>query len=230
MDLAKWAGHWSEEACEGYRPFKPLVLGSNPSALTEEVDRRRTCRKAGFCVLFVRVPSRDDIRIPARSQVQWVVDSGQSWKELPPRSGILREDAYAIEEPAGRQVFAFYLFGSHRGMIFESQRAHKISGQWVVDSGQSWKELLPRSGILREDAYAIEEPAGGQVFASKLPLMPNQSFQCTYFFCFEACQQESTPTNCLVIHSVYSRLYGSPRASGAPGRLRLMNKTRMVTT
>jgi hypothetical protein len=34
MDQAKWAGHWSEEAREGYRPFKPLVLGSNPSALT----------------------------------------------------------------------------------------------------------------------------------------------------------------------------------------------------
>jgi hypothetical protein len=34
MDQAKRAGHWSEEAHEGYRPFKPLVLGSNPSALT----------------------------------------------------------------------------------------------------------------------------------------------------------------------------------------------------
>jgi hypothetical protein len=36
MDQAKRAGHWSEEAREGYRPFKPLVLGSNPSALTED--------------------------------------------------------------------------------------------------------------------------------------------------------------------------------------------------
>jgi hypothetical protein len=33
MDQAKRAGHWSEEAREGCRPFKPLVLGSNPSAL-----------------------------------------------------------------------------------------------------------------------------------------------------------------------------------------------------
>jgi hypothetical protein len=37
MDQAKWAGHWSEEAREGYRPFKPLVLGSNPSALTKKL-------------------------------------------------------------------------------------------------------------------------------------------------------------------------------------------------
>jgi hypothetical protein len=43
MDQAKRAGHWSEEACEGYRPFKPLVLGPQHSRMIFESQRAHKC-------------------------------------------------------------------------------------------------------------------------------------------------------------------------------------------